>query len=133
MSLVSSNPQPQWAVLRDDGDTVYDNEAEARKTLDFLVTAQDGYSGWKLYVVREIVGADRDAWYGRTPQAPSAERSDEDLTAAVSAVLQRDFRLRIGPNTRRHITDGQERIPLSLRECDDVAQAAVAAPRKVTS
>jgi hypothetical protein len=51
---VTSNPHPQWAILRDDGDTVYDDEAEARETLDFLMTAQDGYSGWKLYEVREM-------------------------------------------------------------------------------
>lgn len=61
------------------------------------------------------------------------EATDEDLAATVSAALQRDFRLRIGPNTRRHIVDGQALIPLSLRECDDVAHAAVAALRKVTS
>jgi hypothetical protein len=53
--------------------------------------------------------------------------SDDALAAAVSAALQRDFRLRIGPNTRRHITNGQTRIPLSLRECDDIAHAAVTA------
>ena len=63
---------------------------------------------------------------------PSEHRSDLDLVDAVSIRLQRDFRLRIGPKTRRHITDGQERIPLSLSECYDVACAAVAALRKET-
>lgn len=68
-----------------------------------------------------------------SPQASSTVPADDDLAAAISTVLQRDFRLRIGPNTRRHITDGQELIPLSLRECDDVARAAVTALKKVTS
>jgi hypothetical protein len=58
------------------------------------------------------------------------ERSDEDLVADVSRELQQTFRLRIGPNTRRHITEGMELVPLSLRECDDVARAAVAAARR---
>jgi len=65
-------------------------------------------------------------------QAPTPA-SDEALIAAVSRVLQRDFRLRIGPNTRRHVTNGQQRIPLSLTECDDVARAAVTALRQETN
>lgn len=66
------------------------------------------------------------------PRAPGAACSDDELVEQTSRRLQRDFRLRIGPNTRRHIIDGQELIPLSLRECDDVARAAVTALEKVT-
>lgn len=67
-----------------------------------------------------------------TPRASSVERSEEELVEQMSRRLQQDFRLRIGPNTRKHVVDGQESIPLSLRECDDVARAAVTALRKVT-
>jgi transglutaminase-like putative cysteine protease len=110
VSPVASDPQ--WAILRSDDDVLYADEHQARRVLAIMdESAEDGCQLYRL--------------------AP--DRSDEDLAAALSTRLQRDFRLRIEPNTRRHITDGQERIRLSLRECDDVAHAAVAALRAATA
>jgi hypothetical protein len=83
------------------------------------------------YVASQIVRALRSAGLLSLPEGKN-NGTDAALAATISSALQRDFRLRIGPNTRRHITDGQTRIPLSLRECDDIAAAAVTALRKAT-
>lgn len=56
------------------------------------------------------------------------ERSDpQRLIEAVERRIRQDFRLRIGPNTRQLIVDGQESIQLSGSEAHCVAHAAAEA------
>ncbi len=49
---VPSAPGPQWAVLREDDDVLYETEASARRVLSFL--SEDGEGGHRLYEVREV-------------------------------------------------------------------------------
>ena len=51
MSLVSSDPQPQWAVLPADGDEVYSSREAAEKCLSFLL---EGNIDYRLYEIREV-------------------------------------------------------------------------------
>lgn len=66
-----------------------------------------------------------------TPQASSAERSEESLVSAVAEAL-RDFKFEVGPNTLEMLRVGQA-VYLTPEERHQIAHAAVSAYRQVVA
>lgn len=125
VSLVSSNPQPVSFEVIDRVARLLHNEC----------TGQDDANGHIVYFIDwcqspfDLAQKLAEAGLLVTPQASSAERSEESLVSAIAESL-RDFKFEVGPNTLEMLKVGQA-VYLTPEERHRLAHAAANAYRQV--